>query len=248
MFIQEKSLNEQIPQARKLSPLDNHLREIVYGGNDGIVTTFAVVAGFAGAGGGPAAQVGTITVLLFGLANLFADASSMGLGNFLSIRAEQDLYRRNRIQEESEIKKDENSEYLETVGLLKAQGFDEGDSHLLSKTFARNKPFWIRFMLDHEVGMADPTGENPTVTALATFAAFIFFGIIPLLPYLILPTSLQTFPVACGFTFAALALLGVVRYMVTRESLLRTLSENILLGCISSIVAYSVGGLFYGKL
>ena len=54
--------------------LGDVLRELVYGGNDGVVTTFAIVAGFEGAGAEGAAEVGGAAVLLFGLANLFADA------------------------------------------------------------------------------------------------------------------------------------------------------------------------------
>jgi len=69
-----------------------YLKEIVYGGVDGIVTTFAVVAGFTGASSsGLLLDKGYLVVLLFGFANLFADATSMGLGNFLSVRTDQAL-------------------------------------------------------------------------------------------------------------------------------------------------------------
>ena len=81
-----------------------YLKEIVYGGNDGIVTTFAVVAGFAGAHANGHSYIPAITVLLFGLANLFADATSMGLGNFLAIRTEQDIYAHEKDKEYHEIK------------------------------------------------------------------------------------------------------------------------------------------------
>ena len=75
-------------------PIAKYLREIVYGGNDGIVTTFAVVAGFSGARMGDATltPIAIGTVLLFGFANLLADGLSMSLGNFLSIRAQEDLH------------------------------------------------------------------------------------------------------------------------------------------------------------
>ena len=68
----------------RIGRLQEHLKQIVYGGNDGIVTTFSVVAGFAGYGAEGAATVGGIAVLLFGLANLFADGTAMGLGEYLS--------------------------------------------------------------------------------------------------------------------------------------------------------------------
>ncbi len=89
---------------KKTLYLRTYLREIVYGGNDGIVTTFAVVAGFAGAQIDPAStSLPIITVLLFGLANLFADGLSMGMGSFLSLRAQQDVERSNRSRRRADI-------------------------------------------------------------------------------------------------------------------------------------------------
>jgi VIT1/CCC1 family predicted Fe2+/Mn2+ transporter len=81
-----------------------YLREIVYGGSDGIVTTFAVVAGFAGAQQNPmSSAVPVFAVVLFGLANLAADGLSMGLGSFLSLRAQQDVERGKRSQKRNGI-------------------------------------------------------------------------------------------------------------------------------------------------
>ena len=63
----------------------HYLRDLVYGANDGIITTFAVVAGVAGASLSPT------TVIILGLANLLADGFSMGASNFLSIRSDEAL-------------------------------------------------------------------------------------------------------------------------------------------------------------
>src|SRR3989338_2105820 len=97
-------LEEHLRKEHKRTAFSQYLREIVYGGNDGIVTTFAVVAGFAGAQRDPATSaVPVVSVLLFGLANLFADGLSMSLGSFLSIRADQDVYRNEKSKELHEI-------------------------------------------------------------------------------------------------------------------------------------------------
>ena len=97
----------------KVGRVQEFLKQIVYGGNDGIVTTFAVVAGFAGFGAQETAAVGGIAVLLFGLANLFADATAMGLGEFLSSRSEQDVYRATRAREMREIRENPDFETAE---------------------------------------------------------------------------------------------------------------------------------------
>lgn len=77
---------------RRVGKFQEYLKQIIYGGNDGIVTTFAIVAGFAGAGAEGTAQIGAVAVLLFGIANLLADATAMGMGEFLSARSQQDVY------------------------------------------------------------------------------------------------------------------------------------------------------------
>src|SRR6056297_2488855 len=87
------------PTSPRFGRVQEYLKQIVFGGTDGIVTTFAIVAGFAGAQAEGVAQVGGLAVLLFGLANLFADAVSMGLGEFLSLRAQHDLYRTRKSRE-----------------------------------------------------------------------------------------------------------------------------------------------------
>src|SRR3989338_3311388 len=112
-------LEEHLRKEHKRTPFSQYLREIVYGGNDGIVTTFAVVAGFAGAQKDPASSaVPVISVLLFGLANLIADGLSMSLGSFLSLRANQDVYGNEHAKESHEIIHDPENEFKETVEIL----------------------------------------------------------------------------------------------------------------------------------
>jgi vacuolar iron transporter family protein len=122
--INQIDIDKHVAAEHYQSPFSVYLREIVYGGLDGIVTTFAVVAGFSGAQ--ISANITTIpvlSVLLFGFANLLADATSMGLGNFLSVRADQDVYTREEAKERQEIKNNTEFEKLETVSILQTKGF-----------------------------------------------------------------------------------------------------------------------------
>ena len=98
----EKEFQHHIESEHRFS-LSGYLKEIVYGASDGIVTTFAVVAGFTGAQSG-INQFPVVIVLIFGFANLLADAFSMGLGNVLSILADKDVYKTERDKELYEIK------------------------------------------------------------------------------------------------------------------------------------------------
>jgi vacuolar iron transporter family protein len=70
------------------------MRDLVYGANDGIITTFAVVAGVAGG------ALSARAVLIVGGANLIADALSMGVGNYLGIRSQESAREANGLPEE----------------------------------------------------------------------------------------------------------------------------------------------------
>jgi VIT1/CCC1 family predicted Fe2+/Mn2+ transporter len=228
----------------KIGRVQEFLKQIVYGGNDGIVTTFAVVAGFAGFGAEGAATVGGIAVLLFGLANLFADATAMGLGEFLSSRSERDVYRATRARELEEARRNPEFETAEAVEILGGHGMSEPDARAMAAVMARNPEFMADFMMQYEIGMADPAGDAPATRGLMTFLAFIVFGAAPLVPYFVLDPVPATFGISLFFTFAALVALGMLRWRVTTQTLARCVGEAVLVGGTCALVAYAVGAVF----
>ncbi len=244
MNYSQDDLDRHLKEEHNISPFSTYLKEIVYGGNDGIVTTFAVVAGFAGANIAASSGLGFITVLLFGLANLGADATSMALGNYLSLRAEQDRYRKERRKEAHEVHHNPELEKAETIQLLENKGFSSQDAKELVLIFSKNKEYWVDFMMQYELEIGDSTNENPYYTGLATFLSFVAFGAIPLLPYIFFPKNPSSFILAAIFTFFALICLGLLRYKVIKDSLLRSIGEIVFVGGISSAIAYLVGLLF----
>lgn len=238
------SLAEHKASEHKIGKLQEFLKQIIYGGNDGIVTTFAIVAGFAGAGAEGAAQIGGIAVLLFGIANLLADATAMGLGEFLSARSEQDVYRATRDKELHEIHTNLDMERAEMLEILQEKGVNEKDAENLTDVLSRNPEFMADFMMQYEIGMSDPSDDNPAMNGLATFIAFIIFGSVPLLPYFLLEPIESTFHLSVFATFMALVALGLLRWKVTNETVLRCVGETVLVGGICAIVAYLVGLAF----
>ncbi len=239
------NLKEHLATEHKISPFSTYLREIVYGGNDGIVTTFAVVAGFTGAQN-PASipAVPFISVLLFGLANLFADATSMSLGSFLSHRAEKDVYQSEKAKEFHEIKHAPDMELEETVDILKHKGYSPTDAAALAKLIAKNERYWTEFMMHDELQMPNPEGENPMLIAAATFLSFASFGFIPLIPYVVVPHAGTVFILSVAFTALALLLLGTLRWKVSHQKLVHSVSETLFVGTVSAAVAYVVGIFF----
>lgn len=238
----EREFRHHLESEHKKTPFSTYLKEIVYGGTDGIITTFAVVAGFSGAqrDGG---NIPLITVLLFGLANLFADGVSMGLGNFLSIRADKDLYRTEKDKEHHEIIHNQHMEQSETEHILKSKGFSDSEAAQIARLYMKNPDYWTEFMMREELNMANPEDHNPLYTGIATFISFVVFGSIPLVPYIVRQNG-PLFSLSILFTLIALVTLGYLRFRVTKESLARSLGEVVILGSSAATIAYFVGTFF----
>jgi vacuolar iron transporter family protein len=228
--------------------IEQYFKEVIYGGIDGIVTTFAVVAGFTGAAlaTDSTMQLSFAIVLLFGLANLFADAASMGLGNFLSVRSEQDMYKSAQSREAALLQTRPKDEYESTVAILEEKGFSNSDATTLAGIYQHNQSYWLDFMMMHEHGIADPRGENPVYTGLATFVSFMIFGAIPLLPFMLIEEGSVAFifQLSVFGTFTALVLLGLLKWKVIGDRLLSSLTEVILVGGTAATLAYLVGVIF----
>lgn len=243
-----EALAQHVKDEHRRSPFADYFKEIIYGGIDGIVTTFAVVAGFAGAAlsSDTTTQLSFLIVLLFGLANLFADAASMGLGNFLSVRSEKDLYKAARTRELQNVREKPEAELEETVMLMMQKGFNEADARTLAGIYRQNEEYWVDFMMQHELEMPDPRGENEIFTGLATFFSFMAFGTIPLLPFILQQEGnpATAFMFSSLGTLVALVLLGLLKWRVIGTGFVASLFEVVAVGGTAAILAYLVGTFF----
>ncbi len=167
---------EEIAARLNKGPKVLYLREWVYGGIDGVVTTFAIVAAVVGASLSP------LIVLILGLANLVGDGFSMAAGSYSSTKAEKDKYDRLRKQEEMHVEKYPEGEREETRQIFAAKGFEGEELEHMVDMISRDKDVWIEFMLAEEFGVSK-TIYTPFKAAFHTFLAFVLCGAMPLLPY-----------------------------------------------------------------
>lgn len=223
-----------------------YLREIVYGGSDGIVTTFAVVAGFTGANATGSDLMGlTIgAVVLFGLANLFSDAMSMGLGDYMSIRSQEDLYHTTYSKELKHLEHSSESFNNRIQYKLVEKGFSKSDAKEIVKLFHKNPKFGIEWLMQEYHGIPDPGDTNPIFSALATIVSFLFFGFIPLIPFVFgVSDPTQAFLLSISGVITALVLLGLLRWKVVGYGLTRALGETLFLGGVSAAIAFIIGAI-----
>jgi vacuolar iron transporter family protein len=220
-----------------------YLGEMVYGGLDGIITTFAVVSGVAGA------QLGTPVILILGLANLLADGFSMATGAYLSTKSEQEYYRREWEREAWEVENFPDGERAELYEIYRQRGYEEAEARQLVDIQSREPKRWVKAMMIDELGMLEDE-VNPLVNGLVTFASFIVAGAVPLLVYLLglaFPVPSQVaFPVAIALSALALFGLGAAKVMVTKLNPIRSGLEMLIVGGLAAGVAYAVGALLKG--
>ncbi|SFT97690.1 VIT1/CCC1 transporter family protein [Sedimentitalea nanhaiensis] len=226
---QEIAARINAPQGRGV------LRDLVYGAIDGSVTTFAIVAGVAGAGLSP------FVIVALGLANVLADGFSMAAGNYSGTKAEQDNIRRIRAVEERHIARYPEGERREVVEILAQKGLSGQVLQDAARAITADKENWIGLMLEGEYGLGgiDP---NPIRAALATFGAFLVAGMIPLLPFLLaLP---EAFTLSAGMTLGVFFAIGAAKSRWSLAPWWRSGLETLTIGGIAAAIAYGVGTLF----
>lgn len=212
------------------------LRDVVYGGIDGSVTTFAIVAGVAGAGLSP------FIIVALGLANVLADGFSMAAGNYSGTKAELDNISRIRAIEERHIRLHPEGERREVREILSQKGLSGQVLDEATDAICADRDTWIALMLEGEYGLGgvDP---HPMRAALATFLAFLVAGMIPLMPFVLGMEG--AFALSAWVTAAVFFAIGALKSRWSLAPWWRSGLETLAIGGAAAAIAYFVGTLFH---
>lgn len=219
-------------------PTHNYLRDWIYGGIDGAVTTLAVVTGVAGA------QLSSWVILVMGFANLFADGFSMAASNYLGTRAEQDDWRRLENIEHRHIDLEPEGEREEVRQIFERKGFEGADLQRMVELVTANRERWVRTMLMDEYGLPQSV-RSPWIAAFSTFTAFLICGLVPLLPYLF--RSAASFSMSIVLTGMVFFAIGSIKSRWSTSSWWHSGFMTLLVGGIAALLAYAVGSIL-GRL
>lgn len=221
-----------------------YLKPIIFGGLDGILTAFAIVAGAAGGSLSPN------VVLILGFSNIFADALSMGVGEFLSSKAENEWILDERRREEWELENYPEGEIREMIEIYEERGMNRADATLVVKTMSKYKQFFVDVMMKEELELQVPESDHAIGSmkeGVAMFCSFAVFGSFPLVGYVIIPVSFPDlgedilFKCACIVTGAVLFFMGCVKSLFSNGKWYLCGLETLLLGGSCATVAFTVG-------
>src|SRR5688572_11789517 len=216
---------------------EKYLPEIVYGSMDGIVTTFAVVAGSAGA------DLSINIVLILGMANLFADGLSMSIGSYLSKKSEQDNYNKHLRIEEWEIENMPDVERKEIEDIYRGKGFEGKELEMVVNRITSNKKVWLDTMMKDELGLTLEK-KSPFKSGLTTLLSFVIAGAVPLVVYILVYSgnmNIDPFISSSVVTGLAFIVIAYIKTYVTRISIQRSIAETLILGAAAATVAYLLG-------
>lgn len=223
-----------IPEHHHADVSGGWLRPAVFGAMDGLVTNIALIAGVGG--GGVAPQ----SVVLAGVAGLVAGAISMALGEYTSVRSQNEQLAAEVAKERRELERNPEGEARELADTWSARGLPRELAVQVAQALRRNPREALRVHVREELGVDPDDQPSPWTAAISSFLCFSVGALVPLISYLLGATSL-TLALAIGGL--GLFVAGAVTARFTRRSWWRSGLRQLLLGAAAAAATYLVGGL-----
>jgi VIT1/CCC1 family predicted Fe2+/Mn2+ transporter len=215
----------------------NWLRDVILGGQDGLVNILGIILGVIAGGGSD------VVLLAAGFAAAITESISMGAVGYTSSISERDYYQAERAREATEIDKVPEAERLEIRDIYAAKGFTGNLLEGVVDTITANRETWLATMMDEELHLQPVQSRDILRTAVVVGIATLIGHLIPLLPFLFLS---RTPALVLAIVLSAVALFGVGAYTAVslvgdwRKSGLKFLA----IGLGAAAIGLLVGRLF----
>eukprot|EP00796_Vickermania_ingenoplastis_P008852 gene8852-6232_t len=228
------------------SSASEYVKSVVFGGMDGILTSFAIIAAAAGSNGNFA------TVLIFGLSNVLADGFAMGFGEYVSGEAERENAAAERMREEWEVENSLDLEIEEMIQIYMAKGLSREDSTTIVNIISKDHKMFVDFMMIDELGLLVDIEDRsgPRKQGFVMFMSFVIFGMVPLLAYCTgKGQGLDLiFFISCLLTLVSLIVLGAFKGYLVGVSMTWSAAMMALNGAMSGVVSFALGAIIEGFL
>ncbi|MEK6932872.1 MAG: VIT1/CCC1 transporter family protein [Nanoarchaeota archaeon] len=215
----------------------SNLKDIILGGQDGLVNVLGVILGVA------AATFDTRIIIVAGLAATFAESISMAAVAYTSTKAAQSYYLSQLKKEEQEIKEMPKLEKGEIYDIYYKKGFRGKVLNDIVKTITGSKKIWLETMMVEELGMLPREYSKPGKSAFIVGLSAIIGSVIPLISFFIFPVSLGII-IALILSALALFITGTIKAKLTVGNEFRSGLEMLIIGMVAALTGYLVGYLF----
>lgn len=216
------------------------IREVVFGVQDGLLTTLGLTTGVATATAG--AALAHTTILIAGLAGALAGMISMGTGAYLGATAERDVRSAAIRKERAELASMPAEEHAEMVAILADRGVPHEAASSLADALSRFPRLWEETHIEKELGITADADSNGVRDGLVMSGTFLLGAVLPIIPYVFLAGT----PAVVGsllLSAAGLLGVGVMKAEVVGQRRLVGGMQVLLVGGVAALGAYLLGVL-----
>ena len=233
-----KAVQEMAGERQRVAAF-GRIREVVFGAQDGVLSTAVLVTAVA------AGVTDTTTIVIAGLAAALAGMISMGSGSYLGSKAQRDVYLAEIEKEAKELEENPAEELAELVFIYHQQGLSYRQAREMADHISSDKDLWLRTLVEKELGINPDLLQSPVKDGLTMAGAFIAGASVPLVPYLLAAADLiERGPAIVASVVAALAglfLIGLGKGRLIQKSPLLQGLEVLGIGAVASGIGYLLG-------
>ena len=208
------------------------LRAAVLGANDGLVSTASLMIGLA------AARVEDSFLITAGIAGISAGAMSMAVGEYVSVRAQNDVEESDRLLEIEHLAADPEGEFLELVEIYVHRGLTRELAREVVEQMHAKDP--LEAHLRDELGQFESTKARPVQAAIASALSFTMGGLIPFAGAFA-PTAGAVAVSIVGFTMAGLFATGIISARSSGASVFKPTVRVMIGGCLGMAITAGIG-------
>lgn len=213
------------------------VRDIVIGMSDGLTVPFALAAALSGATLLPR------VIVTAGFAEIAAGSIAMGLGGYLAAKNDAEHFFIERAREEREIKTMPAAERAEVAEVFVAYGLTAAEAAPLVQALSERPKAWVDFMMRFELGLEAPDPKRALQSSLTIAGSYVGGGLIPLLPYLLLPTARAALWASVALTLTALLVFGFIKARFTGAAAVRSALQTAATGGLAASAAFLIARL-----
>ncbi len=229
----------QTPHIEKHFTASATVRDIVIGMSDGLTVPFALAAGLSGA----LAENANAIVVTAGLAEIAAGSIAMGLGGYLAARTDAEHYASELAREERETIELPEREEAEVAEVFREFGMPEDTVISAVKAIRSDQRRWVDFMMRFELGLEKPDPSRARRSATTIAVSYVVGGLVPLVPYLVLPTVHAGLIGSVVVTLVALLIFGYVKGRFTTPRPIRSAWQTAAVGSLAAGAAFVIARL-----